>query len=307
MSAVHEDVARGVAQRRVLLAALVANGAFLVVEVVGGFLFDSLALLADAAHMASDVAALAVALGAQTLMDRPASARHSYGLRRAEVLGALANGALLLVASGWIVVEAIGRLGSSVAVDGRGLLLVAAVGLVVNLASAVAIARKAGGSLNMRAAFVHMAADAAGSLGAMTAGAAVLIWDVGWADPVVSILIAVLVLWSAWSLLRDTVHVLLEGTPRGMDAVEVRNALASEAEVEEVHHVHLWNIASDMPALSAHVVLGGEVTLHEAQLRGEKLKALLAERFGIEHATLELECHACEPENEVSRDRSRAP
>ena len=289
----HRQVERQ-AQRRALAIALVANAGFAVVEVVGGIAFHSLALLADAAHMASDVVALAVALVAVALMARPATARHSFGLKRAEVLGAQFNGVVLVGVSVLIIVEAISRLGAPSSVRGGGVIVVASVGLVVNLGSALVLLQAEGHSLNMRGAFLHMAADAAGSLAAIVAGVAVVLWDATWVDPAASIFISVLVLWSACGLLRDTTNVLLEGTPKGIDPDEVRAAIAADAAVQTVHHVHLWSLASDEPSLSAHVVLEGEVTLHEAQQRGDALKAMLATRFGIEHSTLELECHACD-------------
>lgn len=290
----HEHASRAT-QRRALWISLVANAGFMVAEVVGGIAFHSLALLADAAHMLSDVAGLGMALIAQQLVDRPASARHTYGLQRGEVLGAQANGLTLLAVAGWIAFEAIRRIGAPADVVGGGMLVVAALGLAVNVGSAVMLARAGGRSLNMRGAFVHMAVDAAGSVGAIAAGVAVVVWGAGWVDPAVSILIAALVLWSAWGLLRDTTRVLLEGTPKGLDPPIVEAALADAEGVETVHHLHLWNLASDVPALSAHVVLRGEVTLHQAQESGERLKTMLADGFGIEHATLELECHPCDP------------
>jgi cobalt-zinc-cadmium efflux system protein len=282
------------AQRRALTIALVANAGFAVVEVVGGVAFHSLALLADAAHMASDVVALVVALVALALMNRPATARHSFGLKRAEVLGAQFNGVVLAGVSVLIIVEAISRLTSPADVKGGGVIVVATIGLAVNLVSAGVLLRAQGHSLNMHGAFLHMAADAAGSVAAIVAGVAVVVWDATWVDPAASILIALLVLWSAWGLLRDTTNVLLEGSPKGIDPDQVRAALEDDPAVETVHHVHLWSLASDEPSLSAHVVLKGEVTLHEAQQRGDQLKAMLAERFDIDHSTLELECHACD-------------
>lgn len=291
----HHQIVSRATQRRALQIALAANAGFLVAEVIGGLAFRSLALLADATHMLSDVAGLAIALLAQRLIDRPATVRHSFGLQRAEVLGAQANGLALVAVAGWIVYEAVRRLGEPADVVGGGLLVVAVLGLAVNLGSAVLLSRAQGHSLNMRGAFVHMALDAAGSVAAIAAGVAVVVWQADWADPVMSILIAALVLWSAWGLLRDTAHVLLESTPRGMDPAAVEAVLIADEDVKAVHHVHLWNLASDVPALSAHVVLRGEVTLHEAQASGERLKLLLVERFGITHSTLELECHECPP------------
>jgi cobalt-zinc-cadmium efflux system protein len=288
------------AQRRALWIALAANAGFLVVEVIGGVVFHSLALLADAAHMSSDVVGLAIALMAQHLVDRPATARHSYGLQRAEVLGAQANGVTLVLVSVWVLYEAVRRLGAPGEVVGGGLLAVATVGLAINVASAVVLTRSRGTSLNMRGAFLHMVTDAAGSVGAIAAGIAILGWDATWVDPLVSMLIAALVLWSAWGLLRDTAHVLLEGTPRHMTTADVKAALAADPDVEAVHHLHLWNLASDVAALSAHVVLSGECTLHEAQVHSEALKAMLENQFGITHVTLEVECHPCVPDPEHS-------
>jgi cobalt-zinc-cadmium efflux system protein len=285
---------------RALGIALAANLALLAAEVAGGIAFGSLALLADAGHMLSDVVALAIALLAQRLVLAPASARLTYGFQRAEVLGALANGVTLVAIAIWILFEAARRLGDVHDVSGVGVLLVASLGLVVNAGSALLLSRVGGRSLNMRGAWLHMAADAAGSLGAIAAGVAVVVWDASWVDPLVSMLIALLVLWSSWGLLRATAYVLLEGTPPGMDTAEIERALAADPSVDAVHHLHIWSLASDVPALSAHVVLAGEVSLHEAQLRGEHLKSMLEERFGVGHATLELECHECDPRLEIS-------
>lgn len=290
----HDHQSMRGAQRKALRLALAFNATFLFAEIAGGIAFGSLALLADAAHMASDVASLVIALVALRLVDRPATARHSFGFQRAEVLGAQANAITLLAAAAWIVVEAVQRIGETTEVVGGGLLLVAALGLAVNVGSALILVRARGRSLNMRGALVHMTLDAAGSLGAIAAGVGVVVWNADWVDPVASILIAVLVLSSAWGLLRDTANVLLEGAPAGIDPAEVESFVADDDDIEAVHHLHLWNLASDVPALSAHVVVKGDVSLHQAQATGERLKALLDDRFGIGHATLELECHVCE-------------
>lgn len=280
-------------QRRALWIALAANGLFLGAEFIGGLVFGSLALIADSAHMLSDVVALAIALAAQNLMLRPASARHTFGLQRAEVVGAQVNGIILVAVAGWIAYEAVGRWSNPQPIRGAGVFAVAALGLLVNVGSAVLLARARGDSLNMRGAFLHMAADAAGSVAALAAGIAALLWHAYWVDPAASLVIAVLILWSSWSLLRDTTHVLMEGAPADIDLRTVEAALAAEGSVREVHHVHLWTIASGVPSLSAHVVLDRDVSLHEAQLEGDRLKQMLSARFGIGHATLELECHPC--------------
>jgi len=217
------------------------------------------------------------------------------------VLAAQANAVLLLAVSGWVVFEAVSRIGDPADVDGAGVLIVGSLGLAANLVSAVVLARAAAGSMNVRGALLHMAADAAGSVGVVVAAIAVLVADATWVDPLASLLIAGLVAISAWRLLRDTTHVLLEGTPAGLDPDVVTDAVAADADVEAVHHLHLWQLASDTTALSAHVVLRDTTSLHEAQVVGERLKHLLTERFAIGLATLELECHECEPTPELSR------
>lgn len=293
-------------RKRALWLALGANAVFLVVEVVAARAYGSLALLADAAHMGSDVAALGIALVAQRLIERPATARHSYGLQRADVLAAQLNGLGLVALTGWIFYEAWGRLRDPVDVVGGGLLVVALAGLAVNVASACVLGRARGRSLNMQGAFTHMVADAASSVGAVLAGVAVVLWSATWADAAVSVMIGVLVLWSAWRLLRDATQVLLEGTPRGLDADAVEAALACQDDVALVHHLHLWNLASDTPALSGHVVLRGGMSLHDAQERADQLKTMLADRFGIDHATLEMECHPCSPDPSPTARSTRA-
>jgi cobalt-zinc-cadmium efflux system protein len=280
-------------RRRSLWLALGANGGFLVVEVLAGVAFGSLALLADAVHMVSDVAALSIALVAAHLATAAPSMRHTYGLVRAEVIGAQVNALLLLGAGAWITVEAIQRLADPTNVDGAGVIVIALLGLAVNGASAWIVARSAGRNLNLRGAFWHLTGDALGSLGALVAGVAVVAFDADWMDPAASLFIAVLIAISAVVLLRDVVRVLLEGAPAGIEVEEVEAALAAAPHVATVHHLHVWSLGSETPALSAHVVLDGEPSLHEAQMYGDELRTLLAERFGIGHATLELECHDC--------------
>ena len=283
-------------RRRALWISLGLNGGFMVAELIGGVVFGSLALLADAAHMLSDVAGLAIALLAQHLLARPASVRHTFGLQRAEVLGAQANGVLLLASAGWILFEAVRRISDPPPVAGRGVLIVAVLGLTINVGSAVLLARHRGRSLNMRGAYVHMLADAAGSVGVIVAAVAVITVGADWVDPVASVFIGSLVVITAYGLLRDTTHVLLEGAPDSIDPAEVERWLSAAPGVTSVHHLHLWNLTSETTALSAHVVLEGRPSLHQAQARGDVLKDRLADRFAILHSTLELECHECETE-----------
>lgn len=277
-------------QRRAVAWALGVNTALLVLEFAGGIVFGSLALIADAVHLVSDVAGLCIALLALVLTARPVSVRHSFGFGRAEVLAAQVSALMLLAAGGWILFEGVARFRDPVPVDGAGLAAVAAVGLVVNLGSAVLVHRAEGESLNMRASYLHLATDAAGSFGAVIAG--LLILGFGWlrADSVVSMATALLVLWAGFSLLRNTTHVLMEGTPRGMAAEAVRSVMREVDGVADVHHLHLWDLASDVPALSAHVVVTGDPTLRDSQRTADRIRAALHNSFALTHITLELEC-----------------
>lgn len=280
--------------RRLLVLVLALNGGYMVVEIVGGIVFGSLALLADAAHMASDVAGIVIALIAQSLIGRAPSQRLTFGLIRSEVLAAQANGVLLVATGGWILYEAVQRIGDAPEIAGGGVAVVALIGLGINIGSAWLLFGARHANLNMRGAFLHMSADAAGSVGAVAAGLAALLAQAYWVDPAVSLLIAGLVLWAAWGLLRDATHVLLEGAPPHVTASDIVEAVSDLPDVDGLHHLHLWYLASDSVALSGHVVLEGEPSLHEAQEVGDQVRDLLQERFGIAHATLELECHHCE-------------
>lgn len=295
------------ARTRALWIALGANGGFLVVQVVAGIAFGSLALIADSAHMASDVMALVVALIAQRLALRPPSARHTYGMLRAEVVAAQLNAVVLLAVSAWVIYEAVERFSHPSDVDALGVIVVGALGLLVNGVSAWVIRRASGNNLNMRGAFLHLASDAAGSFGVVVAGIVIAATGEDWVDPLTSILITVLVLIATVQLLRDATRVLLEGTPQGIDVDAVEQALADAPDVQAVHHLHVWSIGSETPALSAHVVLADAQTLHDAQVIGDRLKQTLADEFGIEHATLELECHDCDTEPHATSPGTSAP
>ncbi len=282
----------------VLRWALAANGVLLAVQVVGAVLYGSLALAADTVHQGSDVLALLVASVAASLAARAPSDRYSFGLRRAEVMAALMNAVLLVAAAGWIVVEAVQRVQDPPEVSGRGVVAVAVAGLLVNGGSAWLLGRSGDHSLNVRGAALHLLSDAAGSLGVLVAGVAVVAWDAAWVDPAVSFLIAGLVLWSGTGLVRRTTHILLEGTPPGVDTDELTVAMTSHGSVDGVHHLHVWSVDSTMTALSAHVVVAAD-TLHEAQVVGaeleERLEGLLGGP-GAAHVTLALECHPCDEE-----------
>jgi len=272
--------------RRALALALGITALYTVVEVVGGLATGSLALLADAVHMLSDNVALALALFAVWLADRPTTPERTYGYKRAEVLAALANGVALVALSIWIFYEAFQRFRDPPDVLGGWVLLIGLVGVAVNLAVGVILFRARSGSLNVEAAFRHVVADLLGSIGVVAAAVAIL--ATGWleADPLVSVLIGVLVLVSSWSILRDSTTILLEAAPSGIDTRVVGQRLAAAPGVVEVHDLHIWTITSGFPALSAHVLVGRGEDCHARRL---ELARLLHDEFEIEHTTLQVD------------------
>jgi cobalt-zinc-cadmium efflux system protein len=286
--------------RRTLGTVLALTAAITVVEVVGGVLTGSLALLADAVHMLSDNVAISLALVAIWLASRPTTPQRTFGYQRAEILAALANGVVLVALAIWIFIEAYGRFGDPPEVLGGWMLLVALVGLAGNLVAAWILTRTAHSSLNVRAALRHVVADAIGSAGVVVAALVVL--GTGWryADPVAGVLIALLVLASSWSVLRESVHILLEGTPRGIDARELAAQLTAVPGVVDVHDLHIWTITSGFTALAAHVLVEpGE----DGHARRRDLELLLARDYGIEHTTLQVE-HVRPAPRIVSIERS---
>ncbi len=275
----------GVDQRRLLIA-LVLAATYMLAEIAGGWLTGSLALLADAGHMFSDVVALAMSLVALRIAQRPATPARTYGYYRTEILAALIHGVLLVCVSAGIIYEATERLAAPTAVLGGPMLAVAAGGLLVNLIGLKILSEGRHESLNVRGAWLHVLSDALGSVGAMIAGA--LIWGFGWAwaDPAASLLIGGLIIYSSWSLIREAVSVLMEGAPAHIDVEEIQRSLLALAGVETVHDLHVWTIASGMISLTGHVVI------QEGQSPSELLRTvsdLVADRFQIEHATIQIE------------------
>lgn len=274
------------APRRALSLALGLTAFFMLVEVVAGFWSGSLALLADAGHMLNDAAALGLSLLITWIAERPRTTKHTFGFRRAEVMGALINAVALGVAGILIVSEAIERIGAPTEVRGLGMMVVAVLGLLVNLASAWILARQGGSSINVRAALFHVLSDALGSVAAIVAGA--LILTLGWnlADPIASLLIATFILWGAFRLLRDTTHVLMEGAPPGVDVEALEATIVETEGVEAVHDLHVWSLVPGETLLSAHVVLRpGAHGTDVARLVGVRLDQM----HGVEHATIQPE------------------
>jgi cobalt-zinc-cadmium efflux system protein len=288
----HGSHLRDISRRRLILA-LVLTALFMAVEVVAGLLSGSLALLSDAGHMVTDAGALGLALWAQALGERARTGRKTFGYRRAEILAAATNGVVLGVTALLVIIEAVRRIGSPPPVQGQTMLPVAVTGLIVNLIAAWVLSRGGTTNINVRAAAAHVLADALGSLAAIVA--AILVLGPGWmiADPLLSIAISVLILSGAWRLLRQSVHVLMEGVPANVDVTQLERIVRETPGVVAVHDLHVWSIADDVPVVTVHVVLasgshGVEVVRDVCQ----RLKQVLGEV----HVTVQPEAQSREDE-----------
>ncbi|TDQ49226.1 cation diffusion facilitator family transporter [Actinorugispora endophytica] len=260
----------------------------MVVQIVGSRLAGSLALLADAGHMAADSFGIVLALFAVWIAGRPSNSKRTFGFQRAEILAAAANALLLFVLCGYITYEAVQRFLAPEPVAGPTMLVVAAAGLAVNTVGLVALHRGQSESLNLRGAYLEVLSDTVSSVGVIAAG--LVVWTTGWerADSIVSLAIAVFIVPRAWKLLDEALHILLEATPRGMDLEEVRRHLRAQPGVIEVHDLHAWTITSGMPVLSAHVVVEDALLAESGRIL-DRLHDCLAGHFDVEHSTLQLE------------------
>ena len=271
--------------RRRMAIALAINVVLLLVGVVGALVFGSVALLADAGHVLSDVGAIALGLFAATIAARPARGRRTFGLHRGEILAALANGLLLVAVAALVFVEAIGRLSDPPSVEGVGVLVVGLIGLAGNVAATLVLIEGDRADLNLEGVLRHSAADALGSLGVVVSAVVVLATDWRYADPIAGLLIGVLVLLGSWGLVRDAIDVLMEAAPAGIDVQEVGEAMAGVPGVREVHDLHVWTVTAGFPALAAHVMANPSEDPDEVRRRAE---AVLHERFDIDHTTLQV-------------------
>jgi cobalt-zinc-cadmium efflux system protein len=279
--------------RRYLLTALVLLAAFMLAEVIIAVVSGSLALLSDAGHMLSDVGAIGAALWAIALAARPPAGKWTFGWKRAEILSAAANGITLLVISGIVTAEAVSRLIHPPAVDGGPVIVVAAAGIVVNVAASWVLARASRSSLNVEGAFRHVLTDLYGFIGTFIAGVVIVTTGFTRADAIASLVVVVLMVKAAWGLLRDSGRVLLEAAPEGMDLEQVRAHLGGLPHVLGVHDLHAWTVTSGLPALSAHVVIDDSCFSdgHAPQLL-DQLQACLAGHFDVAHSTFQLEAAA---------------
>ncbi|KRF21660.1 cation diffusion facilitator family transporter [Paenibacillus sp. Soil787] len=271
-----------------LFIALCITASIMILEFVGGLWTNSLALLSDSGHMLSDAGSLVLSLTALWFAAKPSSAHKSYGFHRIEILAALFNAITLFVIAGLIIWEAVGRFIDPPAVASGSMMLIACVGLIANLLSAWALMRKGDvhGNLNLRSAYLHILGDALGSVGAILAGGAMLIF--GWyaADPIISILVSLLILKGAWTVLKSTIHILMEGTPAAVSYGDVKHVLESIDGVINVHDLHIWTITSGLDSLSCHLLIADD---RNSQVVLQQAIHQIEERFQITHATIQIE------------------
>ncbi|GIP31320.1 cation diffusion facilitator family transporter [Paenibacillus sp. J2TS4] len=283
---IHDSAREG--NKKGLTIALIITGLVMILEFVGGLVTNSLALLSDSGHMLSDFSSLLLSLAAIWFATRQAPADKTYGFYRFEVLAALFNGVSLFVIAGFIVWEAYQRFLEPPQVAGGSMLIIVAIGLAANLLSAWALMRRGDvkNNLNLRSAYLHVLGDALGSVGAIIAGVVMLLFSWYAADPLISVIVALLILKSAWGVIKHSLHILMEGAPAYASPDKVEEELMQIAEVVGVHDLHLWTITSGMDALSCHLVItdlaDGQEVLQEAIRR-------VQERFGIDHATIQIE------------------
>jgi cobalt-zinc-cadmium efflux system protein len=286
----HEHSVHRLTERKGLTLAIVFTGTILLAEIIGGIMTNSLALLADAGHMLVDVASLVMSLLALTFALRPPSEERTYGFHRLEILAALANGLTLILICLYIFYEAYQRILNPRPVQELGMLAIAFVGLVANVAATVVLGK--GESLNVRSAFLHVLGDTLSSAGIIVGGLVMLF--TGWyiIDPILSVLIALLILISAYRVTMEAANILLEATPKGIDLRQVVEAVRGVDGVRDIHDVHIWSITSGLHALSAHLLIDDQLTSRSMDIVGQ-VQALLKRDFGIAHTTLQCECEHC--------------
>jgi len=275
--------------KKALTIALGITAAFLAAEVVGGILTNSLALLADAGHMLTDVASLVLALIAMRFAARPATPKKTYGYYRAEILAAFVNGVTLVLIALYIFYEAFQRFQTPPEVKSLPMLVIAVFGLLANLASAYVLSKSEGESLNVRGAFLHVVADVLGSVGAIVAGIIMLATRWYLADPLISILIGLLILFSSWRLIRDSINILMEGVPARINVEAIEQAIMNVPNVVQVHDLHVWTLTSSFDALSARIIIQNGLDSQQHRNILDALHAVAHQNFDIEHTTFQLE------------------
>ena len=286
----HSHDLKNMKEKKALLIVLAMTSCFMFIEAAAGFYTGSLALLSDAGHMLTDVFALGIAFFALWFSTRPATLSKTFGFYRAEILAAFINGILLSLISIGILIEAYQRLRVPHEVKSLEMTIVAVTGLLINIGAAYILYKYQNDNLNIRGALYHVLSDALGSVGAITAGVIMIATKWYYADSIVSVIVAVLIIRGAWVLVRDSVHILLEGTPKDMDLKAIRNSICSHEGVISVHDLHAWTLTQGFEALSAHLVVDD---MHRGEQLIDDIKNNLSGKFNITHVTLQLETEEC--------------
>ena len=282
------DHAHGANKKALTIAFIITTG-YMIVEAIGGFLTNSLALLADAGHMLSDSISLGVGVLAFIMGEKVANYSKTYGYKRFEILAALFNGVTLTLIAFYIFYEAYQRFASPPEVASTGMLTIAILGLIVNLVAAkILMGGDTKENLNLRAAFLHVLGDLLGSVGAIIAALLIMFFNWNWADPLASVIVAILVLISGWRVTKDAIHVLMEGTPKNVQIDEIITTMENVDGIIDIHDLHVWSITSGQNALSCHAVVDGKLTVQESQQLLRKLETELDEK-GIGHVTIQME------------------
>lgn len=294
----HHDHAHG-ANKKALTISLILIASFMIVEIIGGVLTNSLALLSDAGHMLSDAISLAVAFAAFKMGEKAADSARTFGYRRFEILAAVFNGVTLIVIAVFIVVEAAGRFVNPPEVATTGMLIIAALGLIINIIVAkILMSGDTHDNLNMKGALLHVFGDLLGSVAAIVAALSIMFFGWGFMDPLASVIVAILIAVSAFRILRQSLNVLMEGVPENIDVDTVINTINNIEGVEDAHHLHVWSISSGMNAMSIHVVVNGTLNVHETQKIIHRIDEKMKHE-NIEHVTVQVECKHHEHDDEL--------
>ncbi len=288
----HVHGASNAAMQRVLRTSLIATIAYVLLTLVAGLRAHSLALVSEAGHNASDALAIVLSFVAVWFQTRPATDQKTFGYQRAGVLAAFLNALTLIVIAGWIALEAVHRFNAPTAVQPRTMMLVAAAGVIMNGLIAAMLWRVSH-DVNIRSVFIHMLGDTLSTAAVIVGGLIILLTGRTWIDPGLSLAIAALILWSSISIVRETLNILLEGTPRGLSLIEIRTTLAAIDGVEDVHDLHVWSLGSNTHALASHITIA-DIPPSESNLILDRINAVLRERFRIHHTTLQFEHVICE-------------
>lgn len=294
----HHDHTQG-ANKKALTISLILISSFMIVEVIGGVLTNSLALLSDAGHMLSDAISLAVALAAFKMGEKVADSARTFGYRRFEILAAVFNGVTLIVIAVFIVAEAAGRFVNPPEIATTGMLVIAVLGLVVNIIVAkILMSGDTHDNLNMKGALLHVFGDLLGSVAAIVAALSIMFFGWGFMDPLASVIVAVLIAVSGFRILRQSLNVLMEGVPENIDVDTVINTINNIEGVEDAHHLHVWSISSGMNALSVHIVVNGTLNVHETQKIIHRIEEQMKHE-NIEHVTVQVECKHHDHDDEL--------